>query len=158
MGQDHLDHPNVDAERYGACTLIRPRAPVFNQFVTFEVPDLFFAEIAHQCRKGSRLIASGWFPYRAHIGYMKVDQVTKGVQPCRRRSLGGEPLIDLGLGLSGPFLGVIAAQEGFAGTAALPSDLDPVGTGGKLGDRGHFRVRYVCIESSQGGIFGDTWA
>lgn len=57
-------------------------------------------------------------------------------------------LIDKAVGLTRPFLDVVTAQERLARLAALSSDLDPVGTGGKLGDRGHFRVRYVCSESS----------
>jgi hypothetical protein len=101
-----------------------------------------------------RLAAPGWFPYATGIGYMKVNQVTESVQAGHGRSVGRQPLIDQGLGLARPFLGVVTAQERLARVAALPSDLDPVSTGGKLGDRGHFRVRYVCSESSKQGILG----
>ena len=79
---------------------------------------------------------------------MKVDQITEDVQAGYGRSVGRQSLIDQGFGLTGTFVGVVAAQECLARVAALSSDLDPVGTGGKLGDRGHFRVRYVCSESS----------
>lgn len=69
-------------------------------------------------------LASGWFPYGTHIGYMKVHQVTESVQAGHRRSVGRKPLIDQGLGLTRPFLGVVTAQERLARVAALPSDLD----------------------------------
>lgn len=79
---------------------------------------------------------------------MKVYQVTESVQAGHGRSVRRQSLIDQSLGLTRPFLRVVTAQERLARVAAIPSDWDPVGTGGKLGDRGHFRVRYVCSESS----------
>ena len=154
MGQDHLDDADVDAERHGPGTLVRTLAAILDELVTIEMPDLLFPEVALQRRECRRLAASGWFPYGAHIGYMKVNQVTESVQAGHGRSVGRQPLIDQGLGLARPFLGVVTAQERLARVAALPSDLDPVSTGGKLGDRGHFRVRYVCSESSKQGILG----
>ena len=45
-------------------------------------------------------------------------------------------------------MGVLATEERLAREAALSYDLDPVGTGGELGEGGHFRVRCVCNGSS----------
>ena len=154
MGQDHLDDADVDAERHGSCALVCALAAILDQLLTIEVPDLLFPEVALQRRECRRLAASEWFPYGAHIGYMKVNQVTESVQAGHGRSVGRQPLIDKCLGLARPFLGVVTAQERLARVAALPSDLDTVSTGGKLGDRGLFCVRYVCSESSKLGIFG----
>jgi hypothetical protein len=154
MGQDHLDDADFDADRHGSCALVCALAAILDQLVTIQVPDLLFPEVALEGCECRRLAASGWFPYGAHIGYMKVNQVTESVQAGHGRSVGRKPLIDQGLGLARPFLGVVTAQERLARVAALSSDLDPVSTGGKLGDRGHFRVRYVCSESSKQGIFG----
>jgi hypothetical protein len=94
MGQDHLDDADVDAERYRSCTLVCALATVLDELVTIEVPDPLFSEVALQCRECRRLAASGWFPYGAHIGYMKVNQVTETVQACHGRSVGRQPLID----------------------------------------------------------------
>lgn len=79
---------------------------------------------------------------------MKVDEVAKGLEAGNGRLVRRQPLIDPGLRLAGPTMGVVAAEERLARVAALSSDLDPVGTGRKLGDGGHFRVRRVCNESS----------
>lgn len=141
--QDHLDDAEVDPQRHGPGALVWTFAAILDELVTIEVADLFFHEVALQCRECRRLAASGWFPYGAYIGYMKFNQVTESVRPGHGRSVGRQPLIDQGLGLARPFLGVVTAQERLARVSALPSDLDPVSTGGKLGDRGHFRVRYV---------------
>lgn len=116
--------------------------------IRFRMSDLLAAEITLQGSEGGRLAPAGRFPCGADIGYMKVGQVTEGVQAGYGRSVGRQSPIGRGLGLTGPFPGVVAAQECLARVAALSSDLDPVGTGGKAGDRGHFRVRYVCSESS----------
>lgn len=134
MGKDHLDHADVDAEGYRAGTLIGALATILDQLVSIEVTYLLLAEVALECRKGSFLAAAGWFPYRTHIGYMKVNQVTEGVQTRDGRSVGGKPLIDERLSLPGPFLRVVPTQESLARVAAFPSDLDPVCAGWKLGD------------------------
>lgn len=91
-------------------------------------------------------LASGWFPCGAHIGYMKVNQVTETVQAGHGRSVGRKPLIDQGLGVARPLPGVVTAQESLAPAAVLPSDLDPASTGGKPGDRG-FLVCAMCAMS-----------
>lgn len=131
MGQDHLDDADVDAERHGSCALVCTLAPVLDELVTIKVSDLLFPEVALQRCECRRLAASGWFPYGAHIGYMKVNQVTESVQAGHGPSVGRQPLIDQGLRLACPFLGVVTAQERLARVAALPSDLDPVSTGGE---------------------------
>jgi hypothetical protein len=45
-------------------------------------------------------------------------------------------------------------QERLACAEALPSDLDPASTGGKRGDRGHFRVGDVCSAALKQGVLG----
>jgi len=80
MGQDHLGDADVDAERYRPGTLARTLATVPDELVTIEVADLLFPEVALQCRECRRLAPSGWFPYRAHIGYMQVHKVTERVE------------------------------------------------------------------------------
>ena len=104
------------------------------------------------------LDASRWFPNGGHIGSMKVNQVTERVQSGHGRSVGRQPLIDQGLGLARPFLGVVTAQERLARVEALSFDLDPVSYRGTFGDGCHFPVRYVCNEWSQSGAFGDIRA
>ena len=94
------------------------------------------------------VVAQGRFRYLTYIGYVKVDEVAKGLEAGDGRLVRRQPLIDPGLRLAGPAMGVVAAKKRLARVAALSSDLDPVGTGGKLGDGGHFRVRCVCNESS----------
>jgi hypothetical protein len=89
---------------------------------------------------------------------MKVDDVAKGLQAGDGRLVRGQPLIDLGLHLAGPTMGVVAAEERLARVAAFSPDLDPVGPGGELGDGGQFRVRCVWNESSLRGKFGDIGA
>ena len=79
---------------------------------------------------------------------MNIDEVAKGLEAGNERLVRGQPLIDPGLRLAGPTMGVVAAEERLARVAALSSDLDPVGTGRKLGDGGDFRVRCMWNESS----------
>jgi len=78
---------------------------------------------------------------------MKGHEVGKGLETGNGRLVRRQPLIDLGLRLAGTTMGVVAALGSLARVAALSSDLEPVGTGGELGDEGHFRVRRVCNES-----------
>ena len=89
---------------------------------------------------------------------MKVDEVAEGLEAGDGRLVRRQPLIDPGLRLAGPAMGVVAAKERLARVAALSYDLDPVGAGRTLGDGGHFRVRCMCNESSQRGKFGDIAA
>ena len=58
--------------------------------------------------------ASGRFPHFAHIGYMKVDEVAKGLEAGDGRSVRRQPRIDPGLRLAGPEMGVVAAKERLA--------------------------------------------
>ena len=58
---------------------------------------------------------------------MKVNQVTESLQAGYGQSVGRQPLIQQGLGLTRLFLGVVTAQERLAREAALPSDLAPSG-------------------------------
>jgi hypothetical protein len=63
-------------------------SPLLNQLVAIEVPDLLFSEVTLVGCECRRLAASGWFPNGAHIGYMKVNQVTESVQAGNGRSVG----------------------------------------------------------------------
>jgi len=109
LGQDHLDDADIDAERHGPRAPVRTLAAILDELVTIEVPDLVFPEVALEGCECRSLAASGWFPYGAHIGYMKVNQVTESVQAGHGRSVGRKPLTDQGLGLARPFLGVDTA-------------------------------------------------
>lgn len=148
MGDDHLDNVDVDPEGYRSGASLGPHLAVVDQFLPIEVADLLLPQIALERCERDDLAASGRFPYLAHIGYMEVDEVAKGLEAGDGRLVRCQPLIDPGLRLPGPAMGVVAAKERLARVAALSSDLDPVGTGRKLGDGGHFRVRCVCNESS----------
>ena len=148
MGDDHLDHANIDPERHRSRTLLCAHLAVVDQLLPIEVANLLLSEIALERRERGGLAATRRFPYLAHIGYMKIDEVAKGLEAGDGRLVRRQPLIDPGLRLAGPTMGVVAAEERLARVAALSSDLDPVGTGGELGDGGHFRVRCVCNESS----------
>ena len=55
-----------------------------------------------------------WFPYLAHIGYMKVDEVAKGLEAGDGRLVRRQPLVDPGLRLAGLSVGVVAAEERLA--------------------------------------------
>src|SRR5690606_31168304 len=114
----------------------------------FRMSDLLAAEITLQGGEGCRLAPAGWFPCGTDIGYMKGGQVTEGVQAGDGRSVRAATPDRPGSRPDGPISGRRRGAECLARVAALSSDLDPVGTGGKAGDRGHFRVRYVCSESS----------
>ena len=56
---------------------------------------------------------------------MKIDEVAKGLEAGNGRLVRRQPLIDPGLRLAGPAMGVVAAEERLARVAALSSDLDP---------------------------------
>jgi hypothetical protein len=79
--------------------LIRTLAPVRDQPVAIGVSDL---RLAPGCASGSQgvppWLAAGWFPWRAHIGYMRVNRVTDCVPAGDARSVGRQPRIDQGLG------------------------------------------------------------
>lgn len=123
--QDHLDDADVDAQRHRPGPLVRSIAPVLDQLVAVEMSDLLLAEVAFQGCKGCLLAAAGWFPNGAHIGYMKINQVTERVQASDGRSIGPQPLIDQRLALMRPAVRVFAAEKRLARVAALSSDLDP---------------------------------
>ena len=148
VGDDHLDHPDIDPERHRARTLLRPHLAVVDKLLPVEVPDLLLAQIALERLERGGLAATRRFAYLAHIDYVEIDEIAEGGQAGDGRLVRRQPLIDPGLCLAGPTMGVVAAEERLARVAALSSDLDPVCTGGELGDGGHFRVRCVCNESS----------
>lgn len=62
---------------------------------------LLLVEVALKSRERGFLAAAGRFPCRTDIGYMKISQVTEGVQTSDGRSVGGEPLIQLAGPISG---------------------------------------------------------
>lgn len=67
MGQDHLDDADVDAQRHRPGALVCTLAPVLDELVAIEVPDLFFPKVALERREGSSLGSRrGGFP-TAHI-------------------------------------------------------------------------------------------
>jgi hypothetical protein len=84
-------------------------APVLDELVPIEVPDLLSADVAHKCRKSLPWLAARWFPRGALIGYMKINQVTESVQAGEGQSVGRQSPVDRDLGLARPFLGVVTA-------------------------------------------------
>lgn len=67
VGDDHLDHPDIDPEGHRSGALVRPHLAVVDQLLPVEVPDLLLAQIALERRErgglGSR---RGGFP-TSHI-------------------------------------------------------------------------------------------
>ena len=124
MGDDHLDHADVDPERHRARTLLRTHLAVVDWLLPVEVPDLLLAQIALERRERGGLSATRRFPYLAHIGYIKVNEVTKGLEAGNGRLVRRQPLIDPGLRLAGPAMGVVTAEERLVRVAAFSSDLD----------------------------------
>jgi hypothetical protein len=106
-------------------------------------------KIALQRRERGGLAATRRFASLAHIDYVEIDEIAEGGQAGNGRVVRRQALIDPGL-RSGRAQRWASSRRGNVSRskAALSSDLNPVGTGGKLGDGGHFRVRCVCNESS----------
>lgn len=102
MGDDHFDHADVDTECHRTRTLLRTHLAVVDQLLPVEVADPFLVEIALELGQRGGLAASGRFPYLTHIGYMKVDDVAKGLEAGDGRLVRHQPLIDPGLRLPGP--------------------------------------------------------
>ena len=148
MGDDHLDHADIDAEGHRTGTLLGAHLAVVDQLLPVEVPDLLLAQIALERLERGGLAATRRFAYLAHIDYVEIDEIAEGGQAGDGRLVRRQPLIHPGLRLAGPAMGIVATEKRLARVAALSSDLNPVGTGGELGDGGHFRVRCVCNESS----------
>ena len=67
MGDNHLDHADIDPQGHRARTLLRAHLAVVDKLLPVEVPDLLLAQIALECRErgglGSR---RGGFP-TSHI-------------------------------------------------------------------------------------------
>ncbi|MEM6891011.1 MAG: hypothetical protein AAF636_23185 [Pseudomonadota bacterium] len=109
--------------------------------------DPFLAEIAVERGQRGGFAATRRFPYPAHIGYMRVDEVAKGLKAGDGRLVRCHTLIHPDSRLADPVICVVA-NESLACLVSLSSDLNPVGEGGKLGDGSHFRVHRLCKESS----------
>lgn len=71
--------------------------------------DPFFPKIAPQRRECRGLAATRRYPYLAHIGYMKIDEVAKGLEAGDGRACRRQPLIDPRLSLAG--LGVASSRR-----------------------------------------------
>ena len=71
MGDDHLDHANIDPERHRSRTLLCAHLAVVDQLLPIEVANLLLSEIALERRERGGLAATRRFPYLAHIGYMR---------------------------------------------------------------------------------------
>lgn len=135
MGQDHLDDADVDAERHGPGALVCTFAAILDEFVTIEVPDLFFPEVALQRRECRRLSSRrGGFP-TAHIS--AIGRSTRSPKLCRRVTddrLGRSPGSTRVSAWRAHFWASSRREGRLARVAALPSDLDArSSTGGKLG-------------------------
>ncbi|WP_299962035.1 hypothetical protein [uncultured Roseobacter sp.] len=71
MSDDRLDHADVDPDGDWTGALLRAHLAVV---------DPFLAEIAIDRGQRCGLAVPGWFPYLAHFGYMKVDEVANGLE------------------------------------------------------------------------------
>ena len=90
---------------------------IVDQLLPVDVADLFLREIAFERRERSRRAASGRFPYFAHVGQMKADEVDRGLEARDGRRVRRQPLIDPGLRLAGFLVGVAAAEMRVAGVS-----------------------------------------
>jgi hypothetical protein len=59
-------------------------------------------------------LATRRFAYFAHIDYVQIDEIAKGLEAGNGRLVWRQPLIDPGLRLAGPTMGVVAAEERLA--------------------------------------------
>ena len=54
------------------------------------------------------------FPYLAHIGYVKADELAEGMERGDGGACTLQPMIDAGLRQAGPAVGAVAAEERLA--------------------------------------------
>ncbi len=116
MGDDHLDHADVDPESDRTVrrsnrstgpiyktrlTLLRTHLAVVDQLLPVEVADLLLPEITLERRERCCLAPTWRFLYLAHIGYTKVDEVYRCLEAGDGRFVRRQPLIDPGLHLVG---------------------------------------------------------
>src|SRR6056297_1058998 len=86
MGDDHLDHADVDPECHRAGALFGAHLAVVNQLLPVEVPDLLLLQIGIERGQRCSLAATRRFPYLAHTGYRRVDEVAKGLEAGHGRA------------------------------------------------------------------------
>lgn len=138
MGQNELDHSDIDADRDGACTLRRPVPAEANEALAVERPHIAFAKLPLQHLEDCGLGAQRSLADVAHVVDMKVDEVPECFQARDARLVRSLATINLALGLCGPDSRIIPAQKGLAHVASLASDLGAPGPGGELREGGHF--------------------
>ncbi len=80
MGDDHLDHADIDAEGHRTGALISAHLAVVDQLLPVEVPDLLLAQIALERLERGGLAATRRFAYLAHIDYVEIDEIAEGGQ------------------------------------------------------------------------------
>src|SRR6056297_2746496 len=97
MGDDYLDHADVNPECHRAGALFGAHLAVVNQLLPVEVPDLLLLQIGIERGQRCSLAATRRFPYLAHTGYRRVDEVAKGLEAGHGRACRREALIDAGL-------------------------------------------------------------
>ena len=152
-GYSELDDP---CHRQGQAFVVVEAAEEAVQLVRAwaAVPICALAEKAKPLERGKHggLAAPGRFPYLAHFGYMKIDELAKGREAgngcaCRR-----QPLIHPGLRLGWAQRWASSRRRNVSlAWATFASDLGPAGTGGAFGDGGRFRVRLMCALSHRRG-------
>jgi len=86
MGDDYLDHADVDPECHRAGALFGAHLAVVNQLLPVEVPDLLLLQIGIERGQRCSLAATRRFPYLAHTGYRRVDEVAKGLEAGHGRA------------------------------------------------------------------------
>jgi len=99
MGDDHLDHADVDPESDRTGALLRAHLAVVDELLPVEVPDLLLAQIALERLERGGLAATRRFAYLAHIDYVEIDEIAEGGQAGDGRLVRRQPLIHPGLRL-----------------------------------------------------------
>jgi len=148
--QDGFDVAQVDADSDGTRPLFRPRLRESDDSVAIEFDRSKFAQSITKALETGLLRPTDHLAHISEILAVNVDQATERLcgRPIRVYRFAA---VDPTLCFSRPGFGVAAKQECLAGVLSLAPDLGSPGTGRKLGEGGHIRVRYVCSQRSKSG-------
>lgn len=103
---DHLDHTDIDAKRHRTGPFRGALAIILDQHRAIDMAYPLFAEVVFQSGQGRGFPSARWFPNRAHVVYMQVDEIAKRCKAGGGRLVRCQVLIDTRLRLTGPFVGV----------------------------------------------------
>lgn len=138
MGQDELDHADIDADCDRAGALRRAVAAEANEAIAVESHNVALVELTLQHRESCGFGAQRSLADVAHVVDMTVDEISKGFSPRDARLVRSLVTIDLTLGLDGSASCIFTPQKGLAHVASLTADLGAPRLGGELGQGGHF--------------------